>query len=99
MYFGDYPATFGYIIADLKPGDEIIIKAGAGYPEKDVDAIDIVVEVDGMSGLTATGIRLMCSDGAMVKPTGNHFEMGSFEIGPEARTILAKVHSQEIATD
>lgn len=95
MHMG-YPSAHGYIFADLQAGDEILVKAGAGHPQQENDATEIIVDVDGMSALTANGIKLMCTDGVLIKPTGNHFEPGTFSVSPEAERILIAHNRMEI---
>lgn len=91
--YGGFPMPGGGLIASLKAGDEITIKAGHGYPTSEGDMTDIIVAVDGFSALTASGVRLMCSDGLGIEKTGNHFEEGEYEISPEAQVILAAVET------
>ena len=78
----------GKFIAELKPGEEIIIAAGAGNPAHEEDVKDYVLEVQGCSALTAGGIRLMCSDGNSVTKTGNQVPVEKLEVSEEARQIL-----------
>jgi hypothetical protein len=88
------PACGGTRVAELEPGDEIIIKAGAGHPAKEEDATDIVVAVSGFSALTASGVKLACIDGFGVTKTGRHFEYGEYEVSDEATVILAEVEAR-----
>jgi len=83
---GRFPADGGDVIASLNIGDEITIRAGAGYPASDIDRTEIVVCVDGFSALTNQGTQLMCSDGLSVTTTGQNFE--DFEISEKAQEIL-----------
>lgn len=80
--------SYGAIFASLTVGDEVSIRAGAGSPRQEVDTTDIIFDVGGMSALTARGVRLMCTDGFRVRPTGQHFEPGTYEVSPEAQAIL-----------
>ena len=63
--YGIY-SPYGFVIANLKPGDDIIIKAGNGHPRVEEDTEDVVLEVGGFSAKTVGGINLRCSD--MVVP-------------------------------
>jgi len=75
-------------IAELKPGDEIIIKGGYGDPPVEKDTEDIIAAVGGFSALTISGIKLSCWNEAGVKPTGEHFE--KFELSEKAKEILKR---------
>jgi len=88
---GGYPAPGGAVIAALNPGDEIIIAAGAGTPPQEADATATILEVAGMSALTTSGIRLMCSDGLKVTPTGNRVEPETLVVSPEAQAFLTQI--------
>lgn len=92
-HMGMRPAPFGYRIAELQVGDEVSIKAGAGNPKQESDTVDIVFHVSGISALTATGIKLMCTDGVNVEPTGQRFEPGTFEVSEQARAILVEAEA------
>lgn len=59
--YGIY-SPYGFVIANLKPGDNIIIKAGNGHPKAKEDTEDVISEVDGFSAKTVSGIKLCCSD-------------------------------------
>ena len=80
------------VILGLKPGDEIMVKAGYGYPELTIDTKHIVADVQGLAAVTATGVLLKCSDGEGVKRVGVHHK--DFEISPKAKRIMARARSQ-----
>lgn len=82
---------FGIVIAQLNSGDEVIIRAGIGFtknPRPNEDTREIIVKVDDLSALTASGILLSCKDGRGVKATGKHFD--DFELSSLAKEILEK---------
>lgn len=62
--YGNYGiySPYGFVIANLKPGDGIIIKAGDGHPQVKEDTKDIILEVDGFSAKTVNGTEICCSD-------------------------------------
>jgi len=91
--WGGLPDPGGNVFAALEAGDEVLIKTGAGKPAQEADTTDIIVEVSGMSALTAGGIKLMCTDGFNIEPTGQHIEPGDFDVSPEAQTILDRAHA------
>lgn len=73
----------GYVIADLRVGDEISLAAGFGFPTAAEDAKHIIVDVSGFSAMTADGTLLACRDGAGVTPTGMRHDR--FTISDKAR--------------
>lgn len=77
------------IFEQLKPGDEITIAQGCGYPEAEADTTAIIADVGGLSALTASGIKLMCTDAKGITRTGNHFD--SFPLSEEAQRILSQL--------
>lgn len=89
-----YPLPGGNIIAELKPGDEIIIKTEFGHPPVENDSAHIIASVDQFSALTADGIMLCCYDGVGVSSTGKHYD--KFEISAEAKEILDRVNSEAV---
>lgn len=97
FHFGSLPDYCGgAIIASLKPGDEVTVKKGFGYPPAEEDVTEIVATVDKMSALTASGRALRCDNGYGVEATGQHFE--KFEISPEAQMILERASLQKALT-
>lgn len=86
-----YPPTESGIFFKMRPGDEIKIRPGFGYPQAEAEVTEILAAVDGYSALTASGRRLMCDDAYGLELTGNHFEAGEYEVSPETQEILAEV--------
>jgi len=84
----------GWVIANLQVGDLVLIKAGAGMPPQEEDITDIIADVQGMSAITAKGMRLKCTDGYFVQKTGEHFEPGTFEVSPEAQRIINEANAE-----
>ena len=80
-------ASFDGTVGQLEKGDEIILKAGFGFPEEQVERVDVIVSVDGLSALTARGVMLSYQDGAGVIPTGRKIE---YELSDRAKIILEK---------
>lgn len=78
----------GNIFTELKPGDEVIVGVGYGYPKRKKDFKCIIAKVSGHSALTTTGVKLSCFDEVGIKTTGNYQE--NFEVTPRARRILEK---------
>lgn len=94
--FGSRPDYCGgAVIASLKPGEEVIVKKGFGYPPAEEDTTEIIAVVDEMSALTASGRALRCNDGYGVEATGNRFEEGEYAISPKARMIMEKASLQK----
>jgi len=86
------PGAGGQVIANLQPGQEIVILPGYGYPATQEGRLDIIWQVHKFSALTANGVRLMCADGngGIVLTSTVH---DSFEVSPEAQAILDEVNS------
>lgn len=57
------------VIASLEKGDEIVLKAGYGYPKSNQDRTLVVMEVADYSALCANGTLLACADGSFVTKT------------------------------
>jgi hypothetical protein len=69
-----YPTDLGIRISELKPGDEVIILKGEGYPAATEETTDIIWQVDRFSAFTAKGFRLSCKTNSDLIVTGRHFE-------------------------
>lgn len=87
-----YPLPGAGVIVKLKPGDEVVIRAGFGHPPLENDSTHIIAAVQKFSALTADGVMLCCYDGVGVEPTGNRDE--KYELSPEAKEILNKIHQE-----
>ena len=86
-------SPWGYVIAGLRPGNEIRVSPGFGKPASNRPRIAIVVEVDGQSALATTergAIQLMCKDGEGVTKTGDHFAPNTFRISAAAKRMMEK---------
>lgn len=85
----------GAVIASLKPGDEVTVRKGFGYPPAEEDTVEIIATAHQMSALTASGRALGCDDGYGVEATGQHFEEGEYELSPEAQMIMERTSLQK----
>jgi hypothetical protein len=81
----------GSVIAGLKPGMEIQMEAGCGFPATNGVTLEIVGVVEGCSAVTVTGRRLCCRDGWGVKATG---QTATVELSDEARRVIAEATQQ-----
>lgn len=77
----------GMIWAELKPGDEIVIDAGAGDPVRRTRRTAIVLNVQGASALMTDGTRLCCRDTGRFRKTGRRDEGWRENVSPEARRL------------
>lgn len=97
-----FPHPGGHVIASLEVGDEIAIKAGAGWPEAETDVNEVVINVDRASALTHTGRVLLCSDGFLIISTGVHYDdEGQYPspVTDEARRLLAEAELRQAERD
>lgn len=92
-----FPDPSGSVIAELKTGQEIIVKKDFGFPAKSVDTTCIVARVSGFSALCADGTMLGCQDGAGVEPTEKIHE--EFELSPAAEQKLAKLAARQASAE
>lgn len=84
---------------ELEPGDEMLIKAGAGTPPQAHDRRAIVYHVSYTSALTLDGTRICwCQDGGRVHKTGNRDEDWRAHVSARAygllQAALCKVRAQ-----
>ncbi len=88
--FGSLPNSLGLLISSLQKGDEIIItnldSEDHGLPE-----IDVILEVDGFSALTAKGSILTCHSNIQIETTGKQLADGEYEITEKAQEIQADI--------
>ena len=70
MCCGSYPDPSGYIIANLKRGDEVLVRKGFGNPPVKEDKVLVIAQIGGFSAVCTDGTRLMCGDGWGVEATG-----------------------------
>jgi len=83
------PSAHGGSIVTLEKGNEVLIKAGFGYPVYLEDRTDVIAGVDQFSAMTAGGVRLGCHDGQGVTKTGK--SVPDFVLSQEAITVLREV--------
>ncbi|EKD52817.1 MAG: hypothetical protein ACD_61C00229G0001 [uncultured bacterium] len=82
MYF---PTNLGVRISELRPGDEIIILKGEGYPAVAQETTTIVWILAGFSALCIDGTAISCLNVSDFIRTGRHFDR--FEISEEAKQM------------
>jgi len=85
MYF---PTELGIRISELKPGDEIIILKGEGYPAVEKETVATVWIVAGFSALCADGTTISCISISDFMLTGEHHD--EFEVSEAAKQMEAE---------
>ncbi len=88
---GMYPNFLGILISQLKPGDQVIILKGEGYPPVQNETTDIIWKVDLFSALTAGGISLNCMTISDLPLTGTSFE--EYLVSEEAKAIWKDIQA------
>ena len=61
-------------VALLQRGDEVLIKAGYGFPRADHDRTEIVVAIQGMAAMTDQATLLPCINKPVFIRTGKHLD-------------------------
>lgn len=83
------------VFETLEKGTEVKLLQGAGFPEVDEDEIiEVMIDIDGSSGMTNTGRLLMCSDGNFIQPTGRILDESEYEVAEVAREALEKIYEE-----
>lgn len=60
--------------APLQRGDEVLIRAGYGYPRADYDRTEVVVAIQGMAAMTDRATLLPCINKPVFTRTGKHHD-------------------------
>lgn len=84
-----YPNPIGERISQLKPGDEIIILEGEGFPPVSKETCTLIWKIDRYSALTTDGISLSCTNVSDLIVTGNSFQ--TYDVSPEAMLIWGNI--------
>lgn len=85
----NYPNPLGVRISTLKPGDEIIILKGEGYPAVAKETATIVWKISGYSALTVSGVSISCMNLSDLIVTGHRFE--TYQVNAEAMRLWGEV--------